>query len=133
MKKQNLICTIPILMALVFLIGCSSGREKVTDPASSPSPDCAHQILVDAGVPATCTETGLTEGRHCAVCGEVLVKQETIAAKGHNLGEWVEDPAPSCTEQGKKREAAEIAATLKLVSLKRSVMNMWRESAFVAA
>ena len=74
----------------------------MTDPASSPSPDCAHQILVDAGVPATCTETGLTEGRHCAVCGEVLVKQETIAAKGHNLGEWVEDPAPSCTEQGKK-------------------------------
>ena len=34
-------------------------------------------------VPATCTETGLTEGKQCTVCGEVIKAQETVAATGH--------------------------------------------------
>lgn len=45
--------------------------------------DHTHTIVVDKAVAATCTHTGLTEGKHCSVCGEVLVKQEVIAATGH--------------------------------------------------
>ena len=36
-------------------------------------------------VDPTCTETGLTEGKHCSVCNKVLVAQETIAALGHDF------------------------------------------------
>ena len=36
---------------------------------------------MDAG----CDSTGLTSGKHCSVCGEVLVKQETVPAKGHTV------------------------------------------------
>ena len=32
----------------------------------------------------TCTETGLTEGKKCSVCGETLVAQEVVAALGHD-------------------------------------------------
>ena len=39
--------------------------------------------VVVAGKAPTCTETGLTEGKHCSVCNAVLVAQEVIPAKGH--------------------------------------------------
>ena len=43
----------------------------------------AHTEVIDKAVAATCTKTGLTEGKHCSVCGTVIVAQKTIAAKGH--------------------------------------------------
>lgn len=46
--------------------------------------DCMHFVVVDAAVEATCTETGLTEGKKCSVCGEIIVAQEEIAALGHD-------------------------------------------------
>ncbi|MBR5956927.1 MAG: leucine-rich repeat domain-containing protein [Salinivirgaceae bacterium] len=60
----------------------------------------AHTIVVDSAVSATCTESGLTEGSHCSVCNEVLVKQDTTAALGHTV---VVDAAiaATCTEAGK--------------------------------
>ena len=49
--------------------------------------------MIDAAVAATCTETGLTEGKHCSVCGEVLVAQEEVAALGHSYESVVTPPA----------------------------------------
>lgn len=37
-----------------------------------------HTIVVDARVEPTDTAPGKTEGQHCSVCNEILVKQETI-------------------------------------------------------
>ncbi len=78
--------------------------------ASHPIGDCGieyiavdeghvHNSVTDPAVAATCTTTGLTEGKHCSVCGEVLVKQQVVKAKGHTE---VIDPAiaPTCTETG---------------------------------
>ena len=39
---------------------------------------------IDAAIPATCTESGLTDGKHCSACDDVLVKQEEIPALKHN-------------------------------------------------
>ena len=59
----------------------------------------AHTAVVDAAVPATCTTTGLTAGKHCAVCETVLVAQTTVPAKGHT--EVVDAAvAPTCTATG---------------------------------
>ncbi len=58
-----------------------------------------HNIVADAAVAPDCTNNGLTEGTHCADCGEVLSAQGTVPALGHTE-EVVEGKAPTCTETG---------------------------------
>ena len=54
-----------------------------------------HTPIIDAAVPPTCTEPGLTEGSHCAVCEAVLTPQEPVEMLGHHWGKasyaWSED------------------------------------------
>ena len=42
-----------------------------------------HTEKTVAGKAATCTETGLTDGKKCTVCGVTTVAQEEIPASGH--------------------------------------------------
>ena len=61
-----------------------------------------HTEVIDAAKAPTCTETGLTEGKHCSVCNEVLVAQEVIPAKGHSWNEGEITTAPTCENAGVK-------------------------------
>ncbi len=71
---------------------CTAGDGHKMDEA-------AHTEAIDAAVAPTCTEKGLTEGKHCSVCGTVLVAQEEVSATGHT--EVIDAAvAPTCTEKG---------------------------------
>ncbi len=60
-----------------------------------------HTEVVDKAVAATCTADGYTEGKHCSVCGTVLVAQNVIKSPGeHTFGEWQTTVKPTCTEGG---------------------------------
>ncbi len=61
-----------------------------------------HRPEVVPGTPATCTQSGKTDGSRCSVCHTVLQEQQTINKLGHD---YVTDPstaiAASCTAPGK--------------------------------
>ena len=42
-----------------------------------------HSVVIDKAIASTCTATGLTQGSHCSICGEVIVAQKTVKATGH--------------------------------------------------
>ena len=50
------------------------------------TPALGHTAVIDKAVAPTCTEPGLTEGKHCSVCSTVLVAQKPVAAAGHTPG-----------------------------------------------
>ena len=60
-----------------------------------------HVEATDAAVEPTCTEKGLTEGKHCSKCGKILKAQTKIDALGHDLENHDGQPA-TCTEKGWK-------------------------------
>ena len=78
-------------MLLMSLTACGSGQgEAPSQPsaASAPAAQSApaahtHTEEVIAAVEPTCTASGLTEGKRCAECGEILTAQETVSALGH--------------------------------------------------
>lgn len=56
------------------------GIEKTTTQEITVS----HVEVVNEKIDPTCTKIGLTEGKYCSECENVLVKQEEIPALGHN-------------------------------------------------
>ena len=62
--------------------------------------ECAHrETEVIKGYEATCTTAGFTDGTKCKKCGELLLEQEVISAKGHT--EVIDiSVAPTCKETG---------------------------------
>ena len=69
-----------------------------------------HTEVVDASVEPTCSEQGLTEGKHCAVCNEILIAQNIVDAS-HKWGEALNKDEEShwscctvCGEIGEKKD-----------------------------
>lgn len=59
---------------------CSRCTKKNTITADNTA--LGHVEIIDVAVEPTCTEPGLTAGKHCSRCNEVLVKQQTVNARG---------------------------------------------------
>ncbi len=70
--------------------------EKELTADSVVVPTVEHTEVAVSAVAPTCTETGLTVGKKCSVCGTILVAQQQVAAKGHSFSDGV------CTVCGTK-------------------------------
>lgn len=87
--KRILILSCIFILCLGCLCSCDLLFKK----------PCEHSEVVDAAVSPTCTEAGLTEGKHCSSCGEITVAQQSIAPLGHTEL-IVEEKKATCTEDG---------------------------------
>ena len=76
--------------------------EPTTKPSTEPTTEhTTHTVVVTPAVAATCTKTGLTEGKHCSVCNEVIVAQQTVPKTAHSYTSTITTQA-SCTAEGLK-------------------------------
>ena len=78
--------------------GETASKQVIVEKGEEPQPH-KHTEEVLAGKAATCTEAGLTEGKKCSECGEILVAQTEIPALGHKE-EVVAGKDATCTEKG---------------------------------
>ena len=76
--------------------------DESSEETTTLKEDCQHVEEVLEAVAATCEETGLTAGKKCSVCGEILEAQTEVPALGHAWNEGVVDPAPDCDTAGVK-------------------------------
>ena len=112
-EKQNMIPTIPHSWSEwtqktpatctedeVLERMCSVGKEKETKSGEKAK---GHVEEVLPGKDATCSKSGLTEGKKCSVCGAILEKQNEIPATGQHI--WnagVVTKKPTATAAGVK-------------------------------
>ncbi len=85
--KKRLVALLFTILILATLSACSNQCRN------------GHTEEIIPGKEATCTETGLTEGKKCSVCGEVITAQTEIPAKGHNEI-IIPSKEATCTETG---------------------------------
>ena len=83
-----------------YYYSCECGEAgKETFEAGSFAP---HVTVVLKGRAATCTKSGLTDGKICGVCNKVLEAQNIVPALGHNFANYVSDGNATCLTDGTK-------------------------------
>lgn len=96
-KKRIIIVFAILTMAIILscaFVACDKVKPDKEDV-------CEHVEATDVAVEPTCTEKGLTEGKHCSKCGKILQEQTEIPALDHDLEHHAGQPA-TCTEKGWK-------------------------------
>lgn len=77
-----------------------------------------HKEVVDEEVIPSCTESGVTEGSHCSVCGKVLTEQKTIPATGHDWDTGKITKEATCEETGEKTYTCANCGAIKTEEIK---------------
>ena len=84
--SKIIICVLLWSLLMIMFCACNLSASK-----------CEHMIVVDEAKLPTCTENGLSEGKHCLLCNEIIVEQTIISATGHKESAAVQENIISAT------------------------------------
>ncbi len=105
------------IITVIVIISVNANKDK---PGGSDinNPVCQHSEVTDNGTAPTCTEPGISDGKHCIKCGIVLLEQEILLPTGHKEA-TTEGKAATCTESGlsEGKHCSECGKILKVQSL----------------
>ena len=99
--KKLITLSIITLILIFSLVSCFE-QEQGNTTASTTIPEPSfheHTIVTDEAIEPTCTSMGLTEGKHCSECGEVILAQTSINFAPHNH-EIIPAVDSTCTTNG---------------------------------
>lgn len=126
------ISIIVMALAIIFGLGACDHHSKDNNKPESH----IHTEEVIPGYDATCTEAGLTEGKKCSECGEILVAQNEIQARGHNYIEGIclncEESDPAYKKEINYREVYNIHNNINILTLASSeeiknIVGKWND------
>lgn len=78
-----------------------------------------HAVYKAEGVRATCLSSGLTDGYHCTVCGEIFKTQQLIPAMGEHTPIYKNGVSPTCKKDGSTAEIRCSTCSILLVKSKK--------------
>jgi len=84
--------------------GCKfsdEGITLITDINSIIIPIADHTEEIIPGYPATCINSGVSDGKKCSVCGEILLSQKDIPAGGAHSEKIIPRLEPTCASVGR--------------------------------
>jgi len=84
------------------VVYCTECGEELSRRNIKTTKPLGHKYETVPGKPATCSEEGLTEGKVCTRCGDVLIAQEPIPKLAHTESKAVREYTPAtCIEIGR--------------------------------
>jgi len=83
---------------VTFKCGCGATEVRTLEI----DVDNHEKLVKDEAVAATCSSTGLTEGKHCDACGVITIKQTETEMLDHTPSEAIEENRvePKCETKG---------------------------------
>ena len=68
----------------------------------------AHTEEILSAQAPSCAKEGLSEGKKCSVCGEILVAQQPVPVVEHSYGEWTVTKDSTYTETGIRKKVCTV-------------------------
>ena len=98
---------VSLLLCLIFtFVICACGNTSDTDKnqgdtgsSDKAESTCEHTWEIIKGKESTCTEKGISNGKACSKCGEILEAQEVTEALGHSKM-TIQGRAATCVKTG---------------------------------